>query len=71
MSELTERQQEIVDYIVSYKAEHEYPPAVRDMADNFGLSINGIVCHLKALEKKGVIERDKYVSRGIRVLKTA
>jgi repressor LexA len=57
---LTRRQQEIYDYICDHIEAHGYGPAVRDICQRFGIeSPNGVMCHLKALEKKGMIQRDR------------
>lgn len=57
--ELTERQKEILDYLVRMVQEQGFPPTLREMMDHFGISsTNGITRHLEALEKKGWIHRD-------------
>ena len=46
-----------------------YSPTVREIAAAFQIaSPNGVVCHLKALERKGLIRRTPRSSRGIEVL---
>ena len=46
-----------------------YSPTVREIALAFSIrSPNGVVCHLKALERKGLIRRTPRSSRGIEVL---
>ena len=46
-----------------------YSPTVREIAAAFSIrSPNGVVCHLKALERKGLIKRTPRSSRGIEVL---
>ncbi len=66
---LTERQAQVLDYIRSYRRENGYAPALRDIGKRFGIrSTNGCSDHLKALERKGFIEVDHRVSRGIVVL---
>ena len=53
---LTERQQRVVDFIGSFHAEHGYAPTIRQIAEQFGFrSPNGVICHLRALQKRGVI----------------
>ena len=53
---MTPRQQAIVDFIAS----RELPPTVREIGEHFEIaSPNGVMCHLKALEKAGVIERGR------------
>ena len=57
---LTETQQRIFDYIRSYIEQNGYPPAIRDIGNAFDIkSPNGVMCHLRALQKKGYIHRDE------------
>ena len=45
-----------------------YGPTVREIGTQFGISSpNGVVCHLKALEKKGIITREPNMSRAIQL----
>ena len=69
--QLTDRQQQIYAYIVSYIRSEGYSPAVRDICEEFGIkSTNGAVVHLNALEKKGYISRSSGKSRTIRLIGT-
>jgi len=63
---LTQTQQHILNFIRSYIQDNGYPPAIRDIGVHFEIkSPNGVMCHLKALQKKGYIHRDeKNESRG-------
>ena len=64
---LTQRQQEILAYIEDKS--RRYGPTIREIALAMQIaSPNGVVCHLRALEKKGRIRRQRGVSRGIEVL---
>jgi len=57
---LTSKQQEIYAFIRQYITENGYPPAIRDIGRAFEIkSPNGVMCHLKALQKKGYIHRDE------------
>ena len=57
---LTGQQQRIYDYIRQYIQQNGYPPAIRDIGTAFGIvSPNGVMCHLRALQKKGYILRDE------------
>lgn len=70
--ELTKRQQEVLDFIREKIDGRGYGPTVREIGDNFGISSpNGIVCHLKALEKKGAITREPGQSRAIQLTDAA
>jgi len=45
-----------------------YGPTVREIGDQFHISSpNGVMCHLKALEKKGLITREPNMSRAIQL----
>lgn len=57
---LTAKQREIYDFICRYIQDEGYPPAIRDIGKAFAIvSPNGVMCHLKALQKKGFINRDE------------
>ena len=64
---LTDRQQQILDFISTSIAERGYPPTLREIGEHFGIrSTNGVNDHLKALEKKGVLRREDLKSRAMR-----
>lgn len=64
--ELTNRQQEIYDFIATTIREKSYPPTIREIMDEFKIaSTNGVRTTLAALEKKGHIRRRPMLSRGI------
>jgi repressor LexA len=66
---LTRRQREIYDFIRSKIFKRGYGPTVRETADAFGIkSPNGVMCHLRALEKKEMIRREPNMSRAIQLL---
>ena len=68
-SQLTTRQSDIYEYIKKCIVEDQCPPTVRQIGNQFGIrSPNGVLGHLKALEKKKYIERDDNESRRIRVV---
>jgi len=64
---LTPRQAQVLEFIKTNMA--YYSPTVRQIAQEFNIrSPNGVVCHLKALEKKGLITIRRNVARGIEVI---
>jgi repressor LexA len=66
---LTARQAEILSFVVDFIARTGQPPTVREIGRHFGIrSVNGVVCHLRALERRGVIRREPTMPRGIVVL---
>jgi repressor LexA len=69
MKKLTQRQEEILQFISQYTQQHEYAPTYQEIADAFKLaSKQGVVRHLVALERKGYITRSDTVARSIRII---
>jgi len=55
---LTSRQKQIYDFLKDKIRNRGYGPTVREIGAHFGIrSPNGVMCHLKALERKGLITR--------------
>jgi repressor LexA len=68
-SQLTERQREIYDFIRDKIETRGYGPTVREIGEGFKIkSPNGVMCHLKALEKKGLIKRTGFQARAIQLV---
>jgi len=65
---LTDRQKDVYEFIRDKIQNRGYGPTVREIGDNFQISSpNGVMCHLKALEKKGLINREPNMSRAIQL----
>ena len=65
-SSLTKRQREVYDFIVRKIRTRDYGPTVREIGAEFSIkSPNGVMCHLLALVKKGMIRREPNMSRAI------
>jgi len=65
---LTKRQKQILDLIQKYIEKWGMPPTRAEIGDEFGFrSPNAAEEHLRALERKGVIEMIPGSSRGIRL----
>lgn len=63
---LTDRQQQIYDYLVEYVAGRGYPPTVREIGERVGLASPSTVhAHLATLEREGFIKRDPTKPRAI------
>lgn len=66
--ELSERQQGILNFIQEFIGENHYPPSIREIGLEVGISSTSVVKYnLDALERKGLIERSSEISRGIRL----
>ncbi|NLI16497.1 MAG: transcriptional repressor LexA [candidate division Zixibacteria bacterium] len=72
MKDLTKRQRQIFEFIKRSVADLGRPPSLREIGEKFGInSTNGVRTALEALERKGYIRRNRYLSRGIEILKEA
>jgi len=66
---LTKRQQDILDFIEDFAQRRGYPPTLREIGNEFGISsTNGVRVNLAALEKKQYIIRRPWLSRGIELV---
>lgn len=66
---LGERHQKILDFIASYQREHKHPPSIREIGEYCDISSTSVVnYYLDQLEKSGHIERDRKISRGMRLI---
>src|SRR3954462_15828167 len=64
---LTDRQRAVLDFISDSIERRGYPPTLREIGVHMGIrSTNGVNDHLKALEKKGYLEREDLKSRALR-----
>jgi repressor LexA len=66
MESLTARQQQVLEIVTRFIAEYGYPPSLRQIGEQLGVSGTlGVMKHLDALERKGYIRRQGGSSRGI------
>ncbi len=66
---LTERQQEIWNYLVEYVDRHGYPPTVREIGERVGLASPSTVhAHLANLERAGLLRRDPTKPRALELI---
>lgn len=68
MRPITERQQEVLDFIREFIRGNKYPPTIREISDHFGISVKGAHDHVRLLRKKQVIRFDTNRSRTIEIL---
>jgi len=69
---LTERQKQILDFILEFQAERGVAPTHREICERFGYSSYGTVYkHLKLLQEKGYLRREWNQKRGIEVVDKA
>ncbi len=63
-----EKHQRILDFIQDYQRKHKHPPSIREIGESCDISSTSVVnYYLDQLERSGHIERDRKISRGLRV----
>jgi repressor LexA len=69
MKKLTEKQQQIYDFIRAFAAEKGYPPSVREIGEAVGLkSPSTVHFHMKGLRAAGLISQAEGKTRAITVM---
>jgi repressor LexA len=69
---LTRRQKEILDFIHEFREDNGYSPTHLEIRKRFGYSSYGTVYkHLKLLEDKGYLTRDRNQKRGVMLVEDA
>lgn len=68
IKKLTARQQEVLDLVADYIADHGFPPTIYELSGLMGCrSPHAANDHLRALQRKGAITITPGVSRGITI----
>src|SRR2546425_10450470 len=68
MRELTNRQREVLGFMRSFQAKYGVPPTVRELGERFHVTPRAAFDHLRALERKGELQRRVSVGRTSRAL---
>ncbi len=69
MNKLTKRQEEILTYVKKYMVRFGYPPTVREIGKDLGVSSPATIhAHLSNLETKGFIKKEESKNRAIELL---
>ncbi len=69
MTRITDRQAEILRFVIDTIARDQRSPSLVEIGARFDIgSTNGVVDHLRSLERKGFIVRATKKSRAIRVV---
>lgn len=55
--DLTQRQAEVLTYMLR-KWVRGYVPTIHDMMAQFGWTPNGVMCHVRALKRKGYLQNE-------------
>jgi len=70
MKELTKRQKEVLSFIAAYLKNHAYPPTIREIAENFSISVKGAYDHVTALKRKNCLKQDNNRSRTMELVRS-
>ena len=66
---ISEKQNEILEFIKNQILNKGYPPSVRDICEGVGLkSTSSVHAHLETLEKNGYLRRDSAKNRAIEIV---
>ncbi len=69
-NKLTDRQEDILNFLKQFTLENGYPPTLREIGKHFQISSTfGVKRHLEALVKKGFINIESNASRGISLVR--
>ena len=67
---LSDRQKKILEVLETFQEENGYPPSIREICAEADISSTSVVnYYLEQLEEMGYIERDRRISRGVRLIK--
>jgi repressor LexA len=68
---MSQRTEEILAFIKRHTRERGFPPTIREIGREFGISsTNGVRYHLSLLEKQGLVAHKDRLSRGIYAVET-
>lgn len=63
MFDPTDKQIEVLKFVDKFKRENLDTPTMSEIGEVFGITVRAVQDHLKALQKKGMIEMIPYRSR--------
>jgi len=69
MEKATDRQIEILKFIIRFKEDNGMSPTIREIGDNNGITIGAANDHVQALIRKGYLSSREKLSRSLIVLK--
>ncbi len=66
--ELSEKHKRMLNFLAEYQGKYNRPPSIREIGNKVGISSTSVVNYdLEQLVKRGYLERDERVSRGLRL----
>jgi repressor LexA len=67
MNELTPKQHKIFEFIQSAIEATHMPPSLREIGKHFGLSVGTVQDQVEAIRRKGFLEKEGMLARGLRL----
>jgi len=67
MSLLTAKQKEVLEFLRIYSENNGVTPTMKEVSENFGVTISTIQNHFKSLEYKGYIQKVPNLARSIKI----
>lgn len=68
MQPLTKRQAQILEYLTSFIAKHNFAPSYREIGQHFGLSSTATIAeHIESLRNKGYLDHEENLARSISI----
>lgn len=66
---MSERHRKIMEFLTNFQDEHGYPPSIRQIGESIHVDSTSLIdYYLTQLQEMGYIQREKHVSRSIRIL---
>lgn len=62
---LTERQQQVFDFIKDFLSEYSYAPSIAEIAEHFNVNPHATQSVVKALVTKGFLNKQPGIARGL------
>ena len=69
ITKITEKQKRVLAYIEKTILENSVPPTMREIGENFNITVKGAYDHVRALIKKGYVEQVPDKARCLRIVK--
>lgn len=66
-NELTPKQSRILEFIQSSVEENHRSPSLREIGHHFGLSVGTVQDQVEAIRRKGFLEKEGWLARGIKL----
>ena len=69
MANLTPKQKQVLDFIISFLKKNDYAPSLAEIAKHFDKSVTTIYQYINTLKQKGLLDKQEKIWRGIALAK--